>query len=96
MNEYILIQWPESQDYMDCDWFDDEAHLCLDISQAYFIHKKRYQKIMTDIKIIIEHIDRAYEHVLNTFPYKEKKSKEMLRTLNKLDEVQNELEELYN
>lgn len=51
---------------------------------------------MTDIKIIIEHIDRAYEHVLNTFPYKEKKSKEMLRTLKKLDEVQNELEELYN
>jgi len=51
---------------------------------------------MTDIKIIIEHIDRAYEHVLNTFPYKEKKSKEMLRILHKLDEVQNELEELYN
>ena len=51
---------------------------------------------MTDIKIITEHIDRAYEHILNTFPYKEKKSKKMLRTLNKLDEIQNEIEELYN
>ena len=51
---------------------------------------------MSDIKIIIEHIDRAYEHVLNTFPYKEKKMKEMFDALSKLDQAQNELEDLYN
>ena len=39
---YVLVQWPESQEYMEEEWFDDEAILALgseDItgSSAYFI-----------------------------------------------------------
>ncbi len=43
---YVLVQWPESQEYMEEEWFDDEAILALgseDItgSSAYFIPIKR-------------------------------------------------------
>ena len=43
---YILIGWPESQDYMDEDWFEDEAIFCggsedITGSSAYFIPIKR-------------------------------------------------------
>lgn len=53
---------------------------------------------MTDIKIIIEHIDRAYEHTLNTFPYRQDadKTRKMLDALGKLDDFQNDIEDLYN
>lgn len=28
MNEnYVLVRWPESQEFMECDWFRDEAIL---------------------------------------------------------------------
>ena len=42
--EYILVHWPEIQEYMDEEWFDTEASLA-DFdqfgSQAYFIPKNR-------------------------------------------------------
>lgn len=43
---YVLVQWPESQEYMEEEWFNDEAILALgseDItgSSAYFIPIKR-------------------------------------------------------
>ena len=43
---YILVQWPESQLYMDEEWFDDEAILALGIENevgdaAYFIPIER-------------------------------------------------------
>ena len=41
---YVLIQWPESQEYMEEDWFDEEAILdveCKFGSSAYFIPLKR-------------------------------------------------------
>lgn len=39
---YILVQWPESQEYMEEDWFDEEAIFCGGSedktgSSAYFI-----------------------------------------------------------
>ena len=27
-DSYVLVQWPESQEYMEEDWFDDEALFC--------------------------------------------------------------------
>jgi hypothetical protein len=41
MNEFILVEFPQSQKYMNCDWFDKEAHLCIDLASAYFIPKNR-------------------------------------------------------
>ena len=48
MNEdyYILVQWPESQEYMEEEWFEEEAILALGSeektgSSAYFIPIKR-------------------------------------------------------
>lgn len=43
---YILVQWPESQEYMEEEWFEEEAILALgseDItgSSAYFVPIKR-------------------------------------------------------
>ena len=34
---YELVLWPESQAYMEADWFQDEAVLHPDLSSAYFI-----------------------------------------------------------
>lgn len=42
---YILIQWPESQNFMDKSWFKNEAILDVEAkfgSSAYFIPIKRY------------------------------------------------------
>lgn len=50
MSHYILIMWPESQELMDQEWFNDEAvlanpghesHELYGKSSAYFIPKER-------------------------------------------------------
>ena len=41
---YIVVEWPESQQFMDEDWFEDEAILdsnCVFGYSAYFIPSKR-------------------------------------------------------
>lgn len=38
---YCLIQWPESQEYMEEEWFNDEAILDVNNPSAYFIPIKR-------------------------------------------------------
>jgi len=43
---YVLVQWPESQDLMEEEWFDEEAILALGLedktgSSAYFVPIKR-------------------------------------------------------
>ena len=43
---YVLVQWPESQDLMEEEWFDEEAVLALGSedktgSSAYFVPIKR-------------------------------------------------------
>ena len=45
-NGYVLVQWPESQNYMEEEWFEEEAILALGSedktgSSAYFIPIKR-------------------------------------------------------
>ena len=46
-NEYILIAWPEVQDYMEEKWFRKECYLCQafddqeHIDSAYFVPKER-------------------------------------------------------
>ena len=47
MEEYYLIHWPESQNYMEEPWFDKEAYLCqttnpnqVHFDMAFFIPKK--------------------------------------------------------
>ena len=46
-NSYILVQWPDSQEYMDEDWFASEAILDHESKfghSAYFILLKRIIK----------------------------------------------------
>ncbi len=40
-NEYVLIDWPDSQNFMETNWFVDEAVAHPTISGAYFIPKNR-------------------------------------------------------
>lgn len=45
-DSYVLVRWPESQNFMECDWFRDEAILALGHedktgSSAYFIPEER-------------------------------------------------------
>ena len=44
---YILVEWPESQELMEEEWFDDEAVLDVDCKfgdSAYFVPLKRVLK----------------------------------------------------
>ncbi len=45
LNEaYVIVQWPESQEFMEEEWFDEEAILDVEGkfgSSAYFIPLKR-------------------------------------------------------
>lgn len=49
--EYVLVQWPESQAFMDYEWFDHEASLA-DYnkfgSAAFFIPMKRWLESHAD------------------------------------------------
>lgn len=38
---YVLVEWPESQDLMEEDWFEEEAILSFTGSSAYFVPIKR-------------------------------------------------------
>lgn len=47
-NEYVLVPWPESQEYMEYDWFQKEAILDVNAifgSSAYHIPKERILEI---------------------------------------------------
>ncbi len=48
--EYVLVMWPDSQEFMEEEWFNEEAVLHPDESSAYFIPKERlegyYHKIL--------------------------------------------------
>lgn len=44
-NTYILVQWPDVQDFMEEHWFDEEAILDVEAkfgSSAYFIPYNRF------------------------------------------------------
>ena len=41
MKTYVLVTWPDSQEYMDEDWFDEEAFLAEIGDSAYFIPEDR-------------------------------------------------------
>lgn len=49
--EYILITWPDSQDLMDYDWFEecilmnDNKHLEEIGSSAYFVPRERFNEL---------------------------------------------------
>lgn len=49
--EYILVTWPESQELMEKEWFDecilmnDENHLDDIGSSAYFVPKERIEEL---------------------------------------------------
>jgi hypothetical protein len=44
MENYKLVLWPESQDFMDEDWFQEEAILAQEGDAAYFIPNKYINK----------------------------------------------------
>lgn len=39
-NTYVFVGWPDSQEYMDEPWFNDEAVLNIEGSGDYFIPTK--------------------------------------------------------
>ncbi|MDP1726869.1 MAG: hypothetical protein Q8M15_08800 [Bacteroidota bacterium] len=50
--EYILVTWPESQELMDQDWFNecilmnDENNLNEFGSSAFFVPKERFEQLI--------------------------------------------------
>lgn len=51
MNRYILVTWPESQELMEEEWFQEEAVLHPDLSSAYFIPEDRLTVITINKKL---------------------------------------------
>lgn len=50
MEKYVLIQWPQSQEIMEQEWFEDECHLCLNDEKfgpaTYFVPEIRYNDFL--------------------------------------------------
>lgn len=44
-SSYTLVLWPDSQDLMDKEWFQEEAILNIDESSAYFIPTWRLHEL---------------------------------------------------
>lgn len=68
-NEYILVPWPESQEYMEYPWFREEAILDTDAingSSAYFIPKNRILEI-ADPDNIIKEVQEGLENMMSMF-----------------------------
>lgn len=50
---YVLVEWPDSQELMEEDWFEEEAVLAQHVSigsSAYFIPVERYIKFLSGEK----------------------------------------------
>ena len=52
---YVLVHWPESQDLMDYDWFENEA--ILGESSSYFIPYERYTSIVIPDNNVVDDAD---------------------------------------
>jgi len=54
MEKYILVTWPQSQELMEQEWFDecilmnDENHLDEVGSSAFFVPEDRYAKFINN------------------------------------------------
>lgn len=67
--EYILITWPESQEYMNYDWFRKEAYLLQafedqeHLDSAYFVPKGRYEEVQNEktVKILTNPTNEEWE-----------------------------------
>lgn len=46
---YVLMQWPQVQEYMDAPWFENEAHLSFEGSSNYFIPYHRIKEFHTEL-----------------------------------------------
>lgn len=73
-SSYVLVQWPESQDYMMEPWFQEEAILALGSedktgSSAYFIPMKRYLEVSSFKK---NEIQSLVEELSDIYPVEEK------------------------
>lgn len=53
-NEYILVEWPKCQDYMEEDWFENEAYY--GHASSYFIPKKRIASILDQYNYTLNYI----------------------------------------
>lgn len=57
MDEYIIVEWPESQELMEQEWFDecvlinDETMLDKVGNSAYFVPKHLYQILCNESNI---------------------------------------------
>ena len=56
MEKYIRIPWPESQELMEKDWFDDECVLDTDTAADYLIPYDRYKEL--EQADMIENLDK--------------------------------------
>jgi hypothetical protein len=58
---YVLVEWPDSQDFMDEDWFRDEAIFINDEKvgdSAYFIPLKRHQEFTGKSLMLLKEVFR--------------------------------------
>ena len=70
MKNYVLIEWPDSQDYMDKEWFQKEAVLHNDeevLSASYFIPENRYIESLTNGSRNKYIVNRSAELAKNLF-----------------------------
>lgn len=67
MKYYILIKWPKSQEYMDYNWFHEEAILNINSSADYFIPVNRILNLKDLFLTFEELINNSYGEYITLF-----------------------------
>jgi hypothetical protein len=68
--EYILIEWPFSQELMDESWFSEEAILHPESSSAYFVPLKRVTTLRDFVIRYEQTISEIYGRYITEFMHK--------------------------
>ena len=57
MSRYIYVDWPESQEYMDKEGFEENAILDVNTSGAYFIQEDWLKKVDSEMSSANANVD---------------------------------------
>lgn len=88
MDKYVLVEWPESQTFMEEGWFDSES--VLSANSSYFIPLDRYYEFSEELKKEAEAINFA-EYIKENNKVYEKWSRNKITTEELYEKFKSEL-----
>lgn len=69
---YELVEWPDVQELMEEDWFQDEAILNHESSSSFFIPVNRLYLLGDKINMLFQEIDSLYNTYMSEYMLRQK------------------------